>query len=112
CTGCLQVLRSVERSISYRRGAADAMVQEGLLLIDAGYPEAASANIEAFLRSGSWVETVPEQNLLRVVQAWAEMLSGRRKAAIDHARQAIEVETGPLVVALTGPIFARLGARG
>ena len=112
CTGCLEVLRSVERSTTYRRGAADAMVQEGLLLIDAGYPETAAANVEAFLRSGSWVETVPEQRLLRVVQAWGEMLAGRTKTAIEHARQAIEGETGPLAIALTGTIFARLGAAG
>ena len=47
CVGCLDVLRSVQRS-SYRRGAADAMLQEGLLLIDAGYAEAAAGNIERF----------------------------------------------------------------
>jgi eukaryotic-like serine/threonine-protein kinase len=110
CVGCLDILRSVQRSTSYRRGAADAMLQEGLLLIDAGYPEAAAANIEAFLRSGSWVETIPEQNVLRVVQGWSDMLTGQRKAAVANARLAVEADTGPLLVALTGTIFARLGA--
>ena len=43
CVGCLEVFRSVQRSTTYRRGAADAMLQEGLLLIDAGYPEEAAA---------------------------------------------------------------------
>ena len=108
CVGCLEVLRSVERSTSYRRGAADAMVQEGLLLIDAGYPDAAAANVERFIRLGSWVEAAPQLNVLRVVQAWGEMLSGKGKAAVEHARQAIENDTtGPLVVALTGSVFAR-----
>jgi hypothetical protein len=86
------------------------MLQEGLLLIDAGYAEASAANIERFLRSGSWVETLPEQIALRVVQAWAEMLSGRTEAALEHARFALGAETGPLIVALTGTIFARCGA--
>ena len=108
--GCLEVLRPVQKS-TYRRGAADAMLQEGLLLIDAGYPEASAANIERFLRSGSWLESAPEQISLRVVQAWAEMLAGRHADAVEHARLALGSETGPLIVALTGTIFARAGAR-
>jgi tetratricopeptide (TPR) repeat protein len=110
CVGCLEVLRSVERSTSYRRGAADAMVQEGLLLIDAGYPEATAANIEKFIRQGSWVETAPELRVLRVVQAWSEMMAGRGQRAIEHARTALDGDSGPLIVALTGTIFARMGA--
>ncbi len=110
CVGCLEILRAVEKSTSYRRGAADAMRQEGLLLIDAGYPEAAAANIEAFLRAGSWVEMASEQDALRVIQAWAEMESGKSEAAISHARMAVEDDAGPLVAALTGTIFVRSGA--
>ncbi len=110
CVGCLELLRSVEKSTNYRRGAADAMRQEGLLLIDAGYPEAAAANIEVFFREGSWVEMASEQEALRVIQAWAEMQTGKSRAAVAHARMAIEGDTGPLVAALTGTIFARLGA--
>jgi tetratricopeptide (TPR) repeat protein len=108
--GYLEVLRTIQKS-TYRRGAADAMLEEGLLLIDAGYPEGAAANIDRFLRSGSWVETAPEQTSLRVVQAWAEMTAGRRDAAVEHARLALQSESGPLVVALTGTVFARSGAR-
>jgi serine/threonine protein kinase/Tfp pilus assembly protein PilF len=110
CVGCLEILRSVEKSTSYRRGAADAMRQEGLLLIDAGYLEAAAANIEAFVRRGSWVEMASEQEALRVIQAWAELGSGQTKAAVAHARTAIEGDSGPMVTALAGTIFARSGA--
>lgn len=110
CVGCLQLLRQVQRSQTYRRAATDAMTHEALLLIDAGYPEAAASNIDAFLRSGSWIDTQPQQIVLRIVQAWAEMLSGHREAAIEHAGEALQSESGPVIIALAGTIFARLGA--
>ena len=109
CVGYLEILRSIQLS-GYRRGAADAMLQEALLLIDAGLPEAAASRTEAFLRANSQVEISGQQVDLRVAQAWAEMLAGRGQAAIDHARQAIQSETGPLVVQLCGTVFVRCGA--
>jgi hypothetical protein len=45
-----------------------------------------------------------------MIQAWAEMLAGERNAAVEHASEAIASETGPLIVALAGTVFARLGA--
>ncbi|MET0292437.1 MAG: serine/threonine-protein kinase [Steroidobacteraceae bacterium] len=109
CVGCLELLRGVQRSTS-RRSAADAMIVEGLLLIDAGYPEAAAANVERFLSAGSWTDARPFQIVLQVVQAWAEMLSGRSANAIENARRAVADEAAPLIVALAGTIFARSGA--
>jgi eukaryotic-like serine/threonine-protein kinase len=109
CAGCLDVLRAVQKS-SYRRGAADAMMHEGLLLIDAGYPDVAAASADRFLRAGSWADARPHQIALQVIQAWAEMLSGRRDAAIENARNAIASEAAPLIIALAGTVFARLGA--
>jgi hypothetical protein len=108
--GYLRILRQVQVSTSYRRGAADAMLREGLLLIDAGHPEAAADNIEAFLRRGSWVETEAQQTGLRMVQAWAEVIAGRKAAAIAHAKSALDSETGPIMVAVAGSIFVRARA--
>jgi tetratricopeptide (TPR) repeat protein len=110
CSGCLEVLRKVQRS-SYRRGAADAMLQEALLLIDAGYPAQAAANVERFLAAGSWVETVPQERALRVAGAWAEMLAARDAAAVDQARRALGGESDPMITTLIGTIFARCRAR-
>jgi eukaryotic-like serine/threonine-protein kinase len=106
CVGCLSMLRNVQRS-SYRRLAAEAMIQEGLLLIDAGYSEAAAANVTRFLASGSWVEARPQQVALQLVVAWAEMLAGRRAAAVENARRALSSESGALIAALAGTVFAR-----
>ena len=108
CIACLDKLRVVQKS-SYRRGAADAMMQEGLLLIDAGHPEAAADNIESFLRGGSWVEARPQQIALQVIQAWAELLCQRHAAAVDNARRAVTDEAAPIIIALAGTIFARCG---
>jgi eukaryotic-like serine/threonine-protein kinase len=110
CVGCLEMLRGLQQSRSYRRSAADAMSHEGLLLIDAGFHEAAAARIDAFLRSGSWIDARPQQIALRMIQSWAEMLSGQRDAAIAHASEALAAEAGPLIVALAGTVYARLGA--
>lgn len=110
CPAYLRILRQVQASTSYRRGAADAMLREGLLLIDAGQPEAAADNIEAFLRRGSWVEAEAQQTGLGMVQAWAELLAGRRAAAIAHAKAALDSETGPIMVAVAGSLFARTAA--
>jgi eukaryotic-like serine/threonine-protein kinase len=110
CVGYLRILRQVQVSTAYHRGAADAMLREGLLLVDAGYPEAAADNIEAFLRRGSWVETEAQQTGLRMVQAWGELIAGRKAAAIAHAKSALDSETGPIMVAVAGSIFARAGA--
>jgi tetratricopeptide (TPR) repeat protein len=109
CVGCLAVLRKIQKS-SYRRGVADAMMQEGLLLIDAGYPEAAADNVSAFLQAGSWVESRPQQVALQVIKAWAQMLAGRRTAAIDDARGALAGEAAPIIITLAGTVFARSGA--
>jgi eukaryotic-like serine/threonine-protein kinase len=107
--GCLEVLRRVQKS-TYRRAAADAMTQEGLLLIDAGYADAAAANVAAFLGSGSWTDARAHQIVLQVIQAWAEMLAGRGDAAVENARRAIADEASPLIIGLAGTIFARAGA--
>jgi tetratricopeptide (TPR) repeat protein len=109
-TGFLEILRNLERSQN-RRSAADAMLHEAMLWIDVDVPAAAAGRVEAFLRSGSRAETTPEESQLRVVQAWAEALQGRGAAAVQRARQALELETGPLIVALAGSVFARMGAR-
>jgi len=110
CVGSLEMLRMLQLSAT-RRGIVNAMLQEALLLIDAGYPRAAAENAERLLARGSWVESAPEEAALRVVQAWAEMLDGQTPAAIAHARQALAPESGPLIVALAGSVFARCGAR-
>lgn len=109
CVGYLEMLRSIQRS-GYRRGAADAMLQESLLLIDAGQAEAAASRVEAFLRANTEIEISGQQADLRTAQAWAEMLAGRRQAAVNLAREVIQSETGPLVVQLCGTIFVRCGA--
>ena len=101
CVGCLQLLRKVRES-KYRRGAADSMMQEGLLLIDTGYAEAAADGVASFLASGSWVDAEPQQIALLAIQAWAEMLSGRSAAAIANAHRAIQGEPGPFLVGLAG----------
>lgn len=106
CVGGLQILREVQKS-TYRRGATDAMLQEGLLLIDAGHPEAAAENIGAFLRRGSWVDAGPQQIALQIVQAWAQMMAGRRSAAVETAKLAVAREAAPVIIALAGTIFAR-----
>ncbi len=62
---------------------------EGLLLIDAGHPEAAAANVESFLRAGTWVDARPHQIALQVIQAWARNAVGSTAAAIDNARQRV-----------------------
>lgn len=110
CVGCLAVLRALQQS-NYRRGATDGMLQEALLLIDGGYLDEAATNIERFLTRGSWVETAPQESALRAAQAWAEMLQGKFSAAVAHARMALGPESGPLIVALSGTVFARSGAR-
>lgn len=109
CIGFVEILRSIQRSEN-RRAAADAMLHEAMLCIDALIPAAVSPRIEAFLASGSWTEAVPERAQLRIVQAWGEVLSGQNLAAIRHARGAMESETGPVIVAIAGSVFARAGA--
>jgi tetratricopeptide (TPR) repeat protein len=108
CVGCLELLREVKKS-SYRRAAAEAAMQEGLLLIDAGYPEAAAANVEAFLGTGSWVDARPQQIALQTIHAWAQMLSGHRDAAVASARSAVAGEAAPIILAHAGTVFARSG---
>ena len=114
----LGALRAIRRDVfrapagaRYLRGAFDAMRQEGLLLIDAGRPEAAAAAVDEFLRSGSWSDVRPQLSVLRTIQAWAEMLAGQRRLAIEHASQAMNDEPGPVIVAWAGVLFARLGER-
>jgi serine/threonine protein kinase/tetratricopeptide (TPR) repeat protein len=124
CVGCLKTLRAVQQQSTYRRGAIDAMLQEALLLIDAGYPDAAATNVERFLeRVGSQTQSVAQERTLRVAQAWAEMLAGRRDAAVRRAYKTLTTETSipvgtgvrdratPIEVALLGTILARLQAR-
>jgi len=110
CVGYLEVVRGVQQTGS-RASAVQAMLHETLLLIDTGYLQQAATNAERFLSRGSWVETVPGEESLRVAQAWAEMLEGQDTAAVWHARMALGPESGPLIVALTGTVFARCGAR-
>jgi eukaryotic-like serine/threonine-protein kinase len=110
CVGCLTLLRELQGSKNYRRIVTDAMTHEALLLIDAGYYDVAASRVDAFLKSGSWVDARPQQIALRMAQAWAEMLAGKRSAALEHAGEALAAEAGPLIVALSGTVFARLGA--
>jgi serine/threonine protein kinase/Tfp pilus assembly protein PilF len=111
CVGCFRIYRELQKS-DWLRGAADGMLYEALLLIDAGLPAAAADNTARFLASGSWAEIAAQQINLLLVQAWAEMLIGRRAMALKHARQVLEGENGPLIVSYAATIFARLGARG
>jgi tetratricopeptide (TPR) repeat protein len=118
CVASLGALRAIRRDVfrapagsRYLRGAFDAMRQEGLLLIDAGRPEAAASAVDEFLRSGSWSDVRPQVSVLRLIQAWAEMLAGQRRLAIEHASQAMNDEPGPVIVAWAGVLFARLGER-
>jgi serine/threonine protein kinase/tetratricopeptide (TPR) repeat protein len=110
CAGCFEIYRELQKS-DWRRGAADGMLYEALLLIDAGLPAAAADNTARFLASGSWAEIAAQQINLLIVQAWAEMLTGRPSQSLKHARQVLEGEDGPLIVSLAATIFARLGAR-
>jgi tetratricopeptide (TPR) repeat protein len=109
CVACLEALRAVRRSTTRPRFAADAMLYEALLLIDAGYPEAAADNAGVFLRAGSWEDARPQQTVLLIVKAWAEMLSSRLATAVELAQQAVETESAALTLALAGTIFARAG---
>lgn len=109
CLGYLSILRSIQRSQSWR-AAADAMLHEAMLYVDAGLPDTIPARIDAFLSGHSGAETVPEQASLRAVQAWAEMRSGHVQRAVSHAREALELESGPLIVAVAGTVFARCRA--
>ena len=116
CVGYLEALRALRRDVfqapagrRYLRGAFDSVRQEGLFLIDAGYPEAAAAVIEEVVRTGSWSDVKPQLSVLRIVQAWAELLAGNSRAAIEHARSAVGDEPGPVILMLGGALFARLG---
>ena len=109
CVGCLEALRAVRRTTKYPRFASDAMLYEVLLLIDAGYPDIAATNANAFLRAGSWEDARPQQVVLLTAMAWAEMLAGRHAAAVEHAQQAVRSEAAALILALAGTIFARAG---
>jgi serine/threonine protein kinase/tetratricopeptide (TPR) repeat protein len=109
CLGCLEVLRKVRRTTRYSRFAADAMLYEVLLLIDAGYADVGAANADMFLRAGSWEDARPQQIVLLIAQAWAEMVSGRHALAVEHAQRAMTSEAGALILALAGTIFARAG---
>jgi serine/threonine protein kinase/tetratricopeptide (TPR) repeat protein len=110
CVGYLQILRDIQKSRSYDRGAIDAMVREAMLLIDVGQPGAAAERAEVFLRSHANAETAPQQTVLRTVQTWAEMMSGSQQAALRHAQQVLEADTGPMTVTVVGSVMARLGA--
>jgi eukaryotic-like serine/threonine-protein kinase len=109
CVGTLEMLRALQQS-GNRRSVVDAMLQEAMLLIDAGYLREAAANAERLLAGGSWFESAPQEAALRVAQAWAEMLDGQTAAAVAHARLALAPESGSLIVALAGTVFARCGA--
>jgi tetratricopeptide (TPR) repeat protein len=118
CVAYLEALRAIRREVFQAppaqrnlRGAFDAMRQEALLLIDAGRPEAAAATLDEFLRSGSWTDVRPQRSVLLIIQAWAEMLAGRGRLAIEHATQAMNDEPGPVIVAWAGVLFARVGDR-
>lgn len=110
CAGYLERLRGIRRNkATSARGAIDAMIREAVLLIDANQPGAAAAESEAYLREHSAADIKGQLPVLRIVQAWAEMLAGDRSAAMEHAREAIGADTGAVLVTLAGSIFARLG---
>jgi tetratricopeptide (TPR) repeat protein/tRNA A-37 threonylcarbamoyl transferase component Bud32 len=109
CVGYLEILRSIRDSSTYSRARADAVLAEALLLIDCGLTEAASATLDAFLGTGSWAESYSKEVALRMLQAWAEMLSGNGADAVRHATEVLEKEKGPVLAALGGSIFARTG---
>jgi len=106
CLGYLSILHSIQRSQNWR-AASDAMLNEAMLYIDASLPDAITSHIDDFLSAHSGAETVPEQASLRAVQAWTEMRIGQIRSSISHARQALELEPGPLIVAVAGTVFAR-----
>jgi eukaryotic-like serine/threonine-protein kinase len=111
CIGYLEILREIQKSKSYPRGVIDAAIREAMLFVDAGYSEAAAGNAARFLRDHNLAETAPQQNVLRTVQCWAEMLAGKRAGAVVSARQVMEAEKGPVLAAITGSVFARVGER-
>ena len=108
CVGYLEILRAIQSSTAYPRGAADAMMREALLLFDCGLAEPVAANIAAFLRDKSWAEAASVEPSLLMLQAWGEMLGGNA-AAVRRAQDALGLESGPVLAALAGTIFVRSG---
>ena len=107
--GFLEILRINQQSKN-QVSAIDAMLHEAMMSIDTGIPAVVSQRVEDFLAGRSWAETLPDQASLRAIQAWSEMLTGEYQRAVTHARRALELESGPLIVALAGTVFARAGA--
>jgi tetratricopeptide (TPR) repeat protein len=106
CVGYYRALKEIQASTD-ARASLDAALHASALFLEAGHAERASAHAEAALAKGSSRETEPEQASLRAVLAWAQLQSGKTELAVENARKAIELETGPVIVGIAGSAFAR-----
>jgi tetratricopeptide (TPR) repeat protein len=90
--------------------ASLAALHQGMLLIEAGATGAAVNCLTTFLARASRSETDPERAILWTGLAWAHLRGGDHGAATLAASEAIRLQSGYVILANAGTIFARGGA--